>query len=48
MKEDTKYSFIQTYSLNKGLKKFRQKSKDKAYKEINQLYNRIVFEPVIL
>ena len=48
MKEDTKHSFVQTYSLNKDLKKFRQKGKDRAYKEMNQLYNRIVFEPVML
>ena len=48
MKEDTKYSFAQSYSLNKGLKKFGQKGKDGAYKEMNQLYNRIVFELVML
>ena len=48
MKEDTKRSFVQTYSLNKGLKKFGQKGKDGAYKEMNQLHNRIVFEPVML
>ena len=44
IKEDTKYSFVQIYLLKKGFKKFRQKSKDRAYKEINQLHNRIAFE----
>ena len=44
IKEDTKCSFVQTYLLKKGFKKFRHKSKDRACKEINQLRNRIAFE----
>jgi hypothetical protein len=38
--------FIQTYSLNKGIKKFGQKSKDAAIKEMKQLHNRTVFEGI--
>lgn len=48
MKKDTKRSFSQTYSLKKGLKKFGQKGKDGAHKDMNQLHNRILFEPVRL
>jgi hypothetical protein len=38
--------FIQTYSLNKGIKKFGQKGKDAAIKEMKQLHNRTVFEGI--
>ena len=48
IKEDSKRSFAQTYSLKKGLKVFGQKGKEGAYKEMNQLHNRIMFEPVRL
>ena len=48
IKEDSKRSFAQTYSLKKGLKVFGQKGKEGAYKEMNQLHNRIVFELVRL
>ena len=48
VKEDMKCSFAQTYSLKKGFKKFRQRGKDRACKEMNQSYNRIMFEPVRL
>ena len=48
IKKDTKYRFMQTYSLKKGFKNFRQKGKEGAYKETNQLHNRIIFELVRL
>ena len=38
--------FIQTYSLNKGIKKFGQKGMDAATKEMKQLHNRTVFEGI--
>ena len=47
-KENTKCSFVQTYSLKKAFKKFEQKGKDGACKEMNQLHNRIIFELVRL
>ena len=40
------YQFVQTYSLNKGTKKFGVKGKQAAYKEMRQLHARIVFTPV--
>ena len=46
--EDTKCIFTQIYSLKKGFKKFGQKGKDRVCKQINQLHNRITFEPVRL
>jgi hypothetical protein len=39
-------SFIQTYSLNKGLKKFGDRGKEAAHKEMKQLHDRVVFEPI--
>tara|TARA_B110000116_G_scaffold23331_1_gene17939 strand:- start:29 stop:655 length:627 start_codon:yes stop_codon:yes gene_type:complete len=36
----------QQLSLNKGLKKFGNKGRDAAYKELHQIHNRIVFKPV--
>ena len=32
--------------MNKGLKKFGNKGRDAAYKELHQIHNRIVFKPV--
>ena len=37
------YQFVQTYSLNKGIKKFGVKGKKAAYKEMWQLHDIIVF-----
>jgi hypothetical protein len=39
------YSFIQTYSFNKGLKKFGELGRKAAHKEMQQLNDRVVFEP---
>ena len=38
--------FIQTYSLNKGIKKFGQLGRDAAVKEMKQLHDRTVFEGI--
>eukprot|EP00957_Ditylum_brightwellii_P061247 4648289-Ditylum_brightwellii.AAC.1 len=40
------HSFIQTYSLNKGLKKFREKGRKAVDKEMIQIHNRAVFHPI--
>jgi hypothetical protein len=39
---------IQTYSLNKGIKKFRQRGKDVIIKEMTQLRKRTVFEGIMI
>jgi hypothetical protein len=41
------FHFIQSCSLTKGLKKLGQKgTRDAAYKEMKQLHDRVVFEPI--
>ena len=40
------FHFVQSYSLRKGLKKFGQKGRDAAYKEMKQLHDRVVVEPI--
>ena len=40
------HNFVQTYSLKKGLKHFGDKGKKAVEKEILQLHNRKVFEPI--
>ena len=40
--------FAQTYSLEKGLSKFKERGKRAAVKEISQLVNRIIFQPIKL
>jgi hypothetical protein len=42
----TEYTFLQTYSLNAGIKKFGQRGTDAADKEMRQLHDRKVFEPI--
>ena len=37
---------VQTYSLSNGLKIFKDKGKQAARAEIEQLHNREVFEPI--
>ena len=39
-------SFVETYSLKKGLKKFGEKGHQAAYKEMKQLHDRVCFEPI--
>ncbi len=46
MREDETFSFIQTYSLNKGLKEFGERGRNAAHKEMKQLHDRVVFEPI--
>lgn len=45
-KKDGKYSFVVTYSLKKGLKKYGKKGYDAAFGEMKQLHDRIAFRPV--
>jgi hypothetical protein len=40
------FHFVQSYSLKRGLQKFGQKGRDAAYKEMEQLHDRVVFEPI--
>jgi hypothetical protein len=40
------FQFIQTYSLVKGLKKFGDRGRQAAYKEMKQLHDRVVFKPI--
>ena len=39
---------VQTYSLNKGLKKFGEKGKKASMKELKQLHDRVVWEPLMI
>ena len=40
------YTFAQTYSLKKGIKKFGERGENAASKEIKQLHDRKVFDPI--
>jgi len=40
------YRFVQTYTLNRGIKRFGMDAKRSAFKEMKQLHDRIVFKPV--
>lgn len=42
----TVMSFAQTYSLNKGLKVFKERGHAAAKKEMRQLHDRVVWEPI--
>ena len=46
IKHPTEHSFLQQYGLEKGIKKFGQKGKDAALKELEQMHNRECFVPV--
>jgi len=46
MSTNDAYNFIQTYSLKQGLKKFGDRGKAAALKEMKQLHDRTVFEPI--
>ena len=46
MNNKEKYSFIQTYNLNKVIRHFGDEGKKAVYKEMRQLHNRAVFEPI--
>ena len=46
IKADKSVSFIETYSLKSGLKKFGTKGEVAAYKEMKQLHDRGVFKPM--
>ena len=38
------FNVVQTYALNKGVKKFIERGYEAAFKEVEQLHKRIVFE----
>jgi hypothetical protein len=46
MDEKQACSFLQTYSLKQGIRKFGEKGKAAAKKELGQLHGRVVFEPI--
>ena len=39
-------SFMETYNLKKGEKKFGERGTKAAYKEMKQLHDRICFRPI--
>jgi hypothetical protein len=39
-------SFLQTYSLKKGIKKFGEQGIEAVHKEMKQIHDRVVFEPI--
>ena len=45
-KNGRELQFAQSYGLMKGLKKFGQRGKEAAHKEMKQLHDRVVFKPV--
>eukprot|EP00978_Attheya_sp_CCMP212_P013887 scaffold34981_cov50-Attheya_sp.AAC.2 len=47
-KVEVNEQFTQTFSLNSGIKVLREKGKDAAFKEVKQLHDRVVFEPIRL
>ena len=42
----TEFQFIQTYTLQQGIKKWGDRGKAAALKEMKQLHDRVVFEPI--
>jgi hypothetical protein len=46
MNEEKACSFLQTYSLKQGIRKFGEKGRAAAKKELGQLHGRVVFEPI--
>jgi len=42
------HQFVQTYSLAKGLKEFGSRGKEAAMKEMRQLHERMVFQPIMI
>jgi hypothetical protein len=39
-------SFLQTYSLKQGIKKFGEQGIEAVHKEMKQIHDRVVFEPI--
>ena len=39
-------SFVETYNLKKGMKKFGERGEKAAYKEMKQLHDRVCFRPI--
>lgn len=46
MTTDEAYSFIQTYSIDRGIKEFGERGWSAGVKEMSQLHNREVFAPI--
>ena len=46
LNDEEAHQFIQTYSLKSGLKKFKERGEAAAMKEMRQLHERVVFEPI--
>jgi hypothetical protein len=46
MKDTQASSFLQTYRLKKGIKKFGEQGIKAVHKEMNQIHDRVVFEPI--
>ncbi len=44
--QTNEYQFAQTFSLKQGIRKFGDRAKDAAKGELQQLHDRVVFEPV--
>ena len=42
----TNYNFLMQYNVHKGLKIYGKKGKEAALKEMKQLHDRTVFEPI--
>lgn len=40
------HTFVQTFSLAKSLKKFREKGKEVVMAEMKQIHDQIVFKPI--
>ena len=45
-KTNKKVSFVETYGLKAGIKKFGKKGKDAALSETGKLHNRKCFKPI--
>ncbi len=46
LNDEEAHQFIQTYSLKSGLKKFKERGEAAAMKEMHQLHERVMFEPI--
>ena len=47
MSEVETYQFVQTYTLKKGLERFKDRGRNAAQKEMRQLHDRVVFKPIL-
>ena len=47
-KVETCDQFLQTYSLKRGIREFGDRGTEAAFKEVNQLHDRVVFQPLMI